>query len=107
MPTLRKILCCRPCLQLAKSPWVAAWDRLVRVLLRLELWAGGLSRDSSALREAFEAAAESEQHVSPPQQTEVVDGVTVEGEGGPDTEGELCITATELEEVGFHFCFVR
>eukprot|EP00775_Hariotina_reticulata_P006370 gene6370-6602_t len=45
--------------QLIKTPWVAAWDRLLRVLLRLELRAGGISRDSSSLWEAFQAAAAS------------------------------------------------
>ncbi len=43
--------------QLAKQPWVAAWDRLLRVLLRLELRSGGITLHSSALREAFDAAA--------------------------------------------------
>lgn len=79
-------------LQLAKSPWVAAWDRLVRVLLRLELWAGGLSRDSSALQEAFEAAAESGQRTAQLSSS----GADSDGDRA---EGELCITASELEEV--------
>lgn len=44
-----------------KTPWAAAWDRLVRVLLRLDIRTGAVSKHSSTLQQAFEAAAASEQ----------------------------------------------
>jgi hypothetical protein len=43
---------------LDKSPWLAAWDRTLRTLLRFDLRSGGL-RGASALQDAFEAAARS------------------------------------------------
>jgi hypothetical protein len=118
--------------QLAKTPWIAAWDRLLRAVLRLELRSGGLSRDSSALQEAFKAAAVSEQRVpaaaaaaaaasagrvpagsrgsssgaaggqagKDAAAAAAAAGVQAAGaEDGTAEEGELCITAPELEEV--------
>lgn len=111
-------------LQLGKTPWVAAWDRLLRVVLRLELRSGGLSRDSSTLQEAFEAAAASQQRVPStapaPAKAGSRSSSSSGAAGGKEAkdsaagaaagdgagveecraeEGELCITAPELEEV--------
>lgn len=117
-------------LQLGKTPWVAAWDRLLRVVLRLELRCGSLSRDSSALQEAFKAAAVSEQRVAAAaapaaakagsrgnsssgaagsQAAKDAAAAAGEGaEGGTAEVGELCITAPELEEVsGCRLCMVQ
>lgn len=55
------LLCHHLTLQLLKTPWTAAWDRLVRVLLRLEHRSGASSKHSSLLQQAFEAAAALEQ----------------------------------------------
>jgi hypothetical protein len=125
LPTLWLLLLL---LQLGKTPWVAAWDRLLRVVLRLELRSGGLSRDSSALQEAFEAAVVSEQRVAaaPAQaaaqaakagsrassssgaagsqaaKNAAAAAAAAEAagaEGCTAEAGELCITAPELEEV--------
>lgn len=61
MTQLTHSLLCHLSVQLLKTPWTAAWDRLVRVLLRLEHRSGTSSKHSSLLQQVFEAAAASEQ----------------------------------------------
>ena len=46
-------------MQVDKAPWLAAWDRQARVLLRLDMRSGAV-QGPSALADAFDAAAEGE-----------------------------------------------
>eukprot|EP00879_Flechtneria_rotunda_P023400 GHRR01024752.1.p1 GENE.GHRR01024752.1~~GHRR01024752.1.p1 ORF type:complete len:705 (+),score=359.40 GHRR01024752.1:417-2531(+) len=112
--------------QLGKSPWLAAWDRLMRVLLRLDIQAEGRSRGSSALRDVFEEAAASRQMAaartttghrrpdayagtaaaaaedSADEDSAAEDGFQSEGgiqEDEATDEENLCMTAPEFEEL--------
>ncbi len=51
---------------LDKSPWLAAWDRLLRTLLRFDLRSGGLQGDSH-LRDLYEGACRGAEALGEPE----------------------------------------
>ena len=47
--------------QVEKPPWLAAWDRQIRMLVRLQHGAGEVAASSSGLEAAFTEAAKEEE----------------------------------------------
>lgn len=52
----------RFCSQVDKAPWLAAWDRQARMLLRLEMRSGAV-QGPSILADVFDSAADGEEEL--------------------------------------------